>query len=235
MPESAVLVVIAAVAGAVILFLWYRQHSKPRLGPGWTTIGGKRYWTTSAWANNALMPDARLRAALAYAYHSHPTWRPIADRAASLGTRVRWGILPYPIDGLYQVHTRTITISTRCQALEKTASVASILVHESWHAAFPSCTDDRYLTERLAYTGQAAFWARVRQGSPQTELERHLDELLAHWRNGTLPDYVARLLHPRPAPILRPLVRSKARPKPRPAAGQWTRLERRLHRGLQRY
>jgi hypothetical protein len=202
-----ILVAIAIFAGAAILFFWHREHSRVRLGPGWTAIGDRSYWTTYAWANTALMPDPRLAAALAYAYHYYPEWRPIADQAARLGTHVRFGVLPAPFDARFDAST--ITISSAYQGA--TLACSALLVHESCHAAWRGYAD-QLQSEIVSYSHEAKFWSLIPRAQSQSELELWLDGLVVAWRNGTLPELVHTLLHQRQAYLNRQPSVPTARP-----------------------
>src|SRR5438876_873038 len=108
---------------------------------------------TSPWTSLNLVSDERLAAAIQLAYTYSEPWRGVADRNASLNTRVQWGEIP--ATGLFDPRSRVITINNRVRS-ESLTYLSAVVAHEAWHGSHGCSSVGECLQEEIyAFSAEA--------------------------------------------------------------------------------
>jgi hypothetical protein len=147
-------------------------------GTGWCEEG---CITLQEW--EVLVTDDQIFVALTIAYHYYPEWRELAQSAVLSQTRVVWEEMDEHILGYYSSRDNTIYLNTLLKA-ESYTIIAGVIFHETAHAAFAARqtyedTPAGCLEEEMeAFRWEAEGFARIRQGTEDTELGRYMNNLV---------------------------------------------------------
>jgi hypothetical protein len=156
---------------------------------GWTEIEGQRLFTNIGWERR--IADEQLANALAHLYHFNFYFRPVCRIVAARGTRVRWGRVPHGAHAVFEPRSNTITLGKHLMT-ESPTVLASILTHETSHAAFPErrILADYFQSECDAFHWEAETFRLLPAVEEETTCTLQIQSLLESVRSGSLAEYV---------------------------------------------